>query len=94
MEVLKTKNGIVLEVQVKPRSRRFRIQANHKLVVFCRQLPFGGKVNQELIKELSKTFGRRVQIISGFRSRTKKILIRDAAEEEIMKALEFLKKGK
>lgn len=90
--MLKTKDGVVLEVQVKPRSRNFTIQVNDELVIFCKQPPVEGKVNRELIKELSKIFRRKVAIVSGFHSRTKKILIKDAAEEEVLKVLEFLRK--
>jgi len=76
-----------LKVRVKPRSRSFRIQVNDELVIFCRKPPVEGKVNRELIKEFSKTFRRKVEIVSGFRSRAKTILIKDATEEEVLKTL-------
>lgn len=90
MKVLKIKEGIVLEVQVKPKSRKFAIKANEELVIFCRQTPFEGKVNYELIKRLSKIFGRKVEILSGFRSKAKRLLIKDATEDEVLKRLTSL----
>jgi len=90
MKVLKIKEGIVLEVQVKPKSKNFAIKVNEELVIFCRQTPVEGKVNQELIKKLSKIFGRKVEILSGFRSKTKRLLIKDAAEDEVLKRLTSL----
>lgn len=81
-----------MEAQVKPRSRKFGIQVNDEFAILCRQPPEDGKVNRELIKELSKIFGRRVEIVSGFRSKTKRILIKDVAEEEVLKALESVTK--
>jgi uncharacterized protein (TIGR00251 family) len=42
-----------------------------------------GKVNKELVKELSRLFKRRVEIVSGFTSRQKKILIRDIGLDEV-----------
>ena len=91
MKILKTKNGILLEAQVKPQSRSFGIQVNDQLVIFCKESPVEGKVNRELVKELSKTFRRKVEIVSGIRSKTKKILIEDVIEEEVLQVLEYLK---
>ncbi len=92
MKRLKTKDGVVMEVQVKPRSGSFRMQVNDALVVFCKQPPVEGKVDRELVKELSKVFGRRVEIVAGFRSRDKKVLIRDASEEDVLMVLRSLRK--
>jgi len=47
-----------------------------------------GRVNRELIRELSRLFKRRVEILSGFSSRQKKILIRDIDAEEVKQILE------
>ncbi|MDH5449035.1 MAG: DUF167 domain-containing protein [Candidatus Bathyarchaeota archaeon] len=87
MKTLKTKNGVMLKAHVKPRSRSFRIQINDELVIFCRQPPVEGKANRELIKELSKIFKRKVEIVSGSRSRIKDILIKDTTKKEVLKAL-------
>lgn len=89
--MLKTKKGILLKAQVKPQSRSFRIQVDDELVIFCKESPIEGEVNRELVKELSKTFRRKVEIVSGFRSKTKRILIEDAIEEEVLQVLEYLK---
>ncbi len=72
MKMLKTKDGVILQIQVKPKSKNFRIQVNDELVIFCRQQPVKGKVNRELVKELSKIFERKVEIVSGLRSKVKK----------------------
>lgn len=92
MKLLKTKDGVILEIQVKPKSKNFRIRVNDELVIFCRQQPVKGKVNRELIKELSKIFERKIEIVSGLRSKVKKILIRKIAEEDVFKALESLRR--
>jgi uncharacterized protein (TIGR00251 family) len=42
-----------------------------------------GRVNRELIKELSRLFKRRVELVSGLGSRQKKILISDVSIEEV-----------
>ena len=76
MKMLKTEDGVILQIQVKPKSKNFRIQVNDELVIFCRQQPVKGTVNRELVKELSKIFERKVEIISGLRSKVKKIFLR------------------
>ena len=83
MKLWKTAQGTVLDVYVKPNSKRFQIQTEEgELLVFCRETPVKGRVNRELIKELSRIFKRRVEIVSGFSSRRKKILVRDIEAKE------------
>jgi uncharacterized protein (TIGR00251 family) len=88
MKLLKSDDGVVLEVYVKPNSKRFRMEfEGNELVVSCREAPVKGKVNRELVKELSKLFNRKVELISGSRSRQKKILIRNIEADEINQIL-------
>jgi len=84
MKLSKTDQGIVLNVYVKPDSRGFRIQVeDDELVLYCTESPVKGKVNKELIKELSKVLGKKVEIISGFTSRQKRILVKDSTFDEV-----------
>jgi len=91
--VQETKDGVVLEVKVKPKSGSFRMQINEELIVFCKQPPIGGKVNRELVKELSKILRRKVEIVSGFRSKTKKLVIRDVTENWVLEKLKSFGEG-
>jgi len=82
--LLKTAQGVVLDVYVKPKSEKFRVELDEdELVVSCREAPVKRKVNRELVKKLSRLFNRRVEIASGFSSRKKKLLIRDIEAEEV-----------
>ena len=84
MKLLKTSLGTVLDVHVKPNSRENRIKIEeNEIVVFRKEKPAKGKVNRELTNELSALFKTRVEIVSGFSSRQKRILIRDASPAEI-----------
>ncbi len=84
MKLLKTAQGVVLDVYVKPKSEKFRVELDEdELVVSCREAPVKRKVNRELLKKLSRLFNRRVEIVSGFSSRKKKLLIRDIEAEEV-----------
>jgi len=89
MKLRKTAQGIVLDIYVKPNSKKFQIKTEEdELVVFCRETPVKGRVNRELTKELSRLFKRRVEIVSGFSSRQKKILIREIEAEEVARAIQ------
>lgn len=83
MKLLKTDQGVVLNVYVKPDSRDFKIEVeDDELVVCCREAPVKGKVNKELVKELSRLFKKRTAVIAGSTSKQKKILIMDISLEE------------
>lgn len=84
MKLQKAAQGVILHIYVKPSSKEFKIETeNDELVVFCREAPEKGRVNKELIKELSRLFKRRVDITSGVTSRQKRVLITDASIEEV-----------
>jgi len=88
MKLLKTTQGTVLDVHAKPNSKEFKIKIEEdELIVFCRETPIKGRVNKELMKELSRLFKRKVDILSGSASKQKRILIRDASAEEVNEIL-------
>ena len=88
MKLQKTSSGVIIDVHAKPNSKQFRIAVeSDELVVFCRQAPIKGRVNRELVKELSRLFKRRVEILSGYSSRQKKILIRNIEAKEVKQIL-------
>jgi uncharacterized protein (TIGR00251 family) len=92
MKMVKTDQGVVLNVYVKPDSREFKIEIeDDELVVHCREAPVKGKVNKELVKELSRLFKRRIEIVSGSTSKQKKVLIKDTSLDE---AANFISKFK
>ena len=88
MKIQKTKQGVILEVYVKPRSKEFKIVAEgEEIIVFCREEPVRGKVNKELIKQLSRIFHKNVKLVSGFTSKQKRLLIKDAEKNEVTQVL-------
>jgi hypothetical protein len=93
MKLLKTDQGVVFNVYVKPDSREFKIEVEDDgLVVYCREAPVKGKVNKELVKELSSLFKRRIEIVSGFTSKQKKVLIKDISLDEVANVISKFKK--
>jgi len=88
MKVQEANQGIILDVFVKSRSKEFKIMVEGGLiVVFCREKPVKGKVNKELVKELSRLFHRKVELVSGFTSKQKRLLIQDAEKSEVERIL-------
>ena len=84
MDITETKEGSIIEVFVRPKSRKFRIAVEaDEIVVFCTEEPVKGRVNKEIIKELSRLLKKRVQLVSGFASRQKRILIQDMSKHEV-----------
>ena len=74
---------------MKPNSKQFQIKVeDDELVVLCKETPVKGKVNRELIKELSKLFKRRVEVVSGFSSRQKRVLVKDIEENQVLQVLD------
>lgn len=73
---------------MKPRSRNFRVVVEgREIVVFCREQPVEGKVNRELVKEFSKMFHKKVELVSGATSREKVLLIRDSDRSVVERVL-------
>jgi uncharacterized protein (TIGR00251 family) len=88
MKLKKIDQGIIVGVYVKPSSKEFRIKIEEdRIVVFCRETPVKGRVNRELIKELSKLFKKKTEILSGITARQKRVLIRDIEANEARQIL-------
>jgi len=91
MEITETKEGALLRVYVKPRARHFELKIEEDdVTAYCAEEPTRGKANKELIKGLSRLFGRHVELASGFTSRHKVLLIRGATKTEIEQVLATL----
>ncbi len=88
MKVVQTKEGVMLEIHAKPGSSNFRIFVdNWGLALSCTEEPVRGKVNKEIVKELSKLFHRKVELVSGFSSRQKRVLVVGAEKNEVERIL-------
>jgi uncharacterized protein (TIGR00251 family) len=88
LKISKVKGGSILEMYVKPNAKKFKIVVEgDEIVVFCREEPTKGKVNRELIRELSKLFHAKVELVFGFTSKQKKLLINNVKEAEIKQIL-------
>jgi uncharacterized protein (TIGR00251 family) len=80
MKITETKNGTIIEVFVKPNQPKFAIKIDDEIILLCTNEPVKGKVNKEIIKELSKLFHAEIKIISGLTSRQKRLLVRNISK--------------
>ena len=83
MRISETKDGAVIEVFVKPNQPKFKVAIDgDEIIVFSTEEPVKGKVNKEILKELSKLFHAKVEVVSGSTSKQKRILIRNIGKNE------------
>lgn len=88
MKAVETREGVLLEVHVKLRPGDFKaLVEGDDLIVYSSEKPRGGRVNRELVKELSRLFHRKVELVSGFASKDKLLLVRNAVKSEIEQVL-------
>ena len=88
MKLQETAEGIIFCVHVKPNAKAFQLKIeDNELLVSCREAPVKGKVNKELLKQFSRLFGRKVELVSGFTSRQKKFLVNDITTEDVNRIL-------
>ncbi len=88
MNLKEIEDGVVVEVFVKPNSKRFKITIDDgEIVVFCTEQPVKGKVNKELVKEFSKLFHAKVEFVSGLTSKQKRLLITGVEKSEVEQLL-------
>jgi uncharacterized protein len=90
MSVTQTKDGVILTVYVKPNSSKFKMELEGaEILVYSTEEPVKGKVNKEIIKETSKLFGLKVEIVSGLTSKQKVLLLRGADKAAVEVALKL-----
>jgi len=88
MSVKETKDGVFISIFVKPNSPKFRIEFDGgEIVVYATEVPERGKVNKEIIKELSKFFGAKVELASGAASKEKQFFLIGLTRQQVESSL-------
>lgn len=91
MKLLEVPEGVVVDVFVKPNAKRFELKIeDNELVALCSEVPEKGKVNKELLKELTKIFGNKVELVSGFTSRQKRFLVTGTKTKQVEQILQTI----
>jgi uncharacterized protein len=88
MSLRETGEGVILSIFVKPTSPKFKIAVDGgEVVVYATEEPERGKVNKEIIKELTKLFHVPVELVSGATSKEKKLFIKGIRKQELEQVL-------
>jgi uncharacterized protein (TIGR00251 family) len=88
MSIKDTKDGVSITIFVKPNSPKFSIELDgEEIVVHATEEPERGKVNKEILKEFSKIFHSSTELATGFTSKQKVLLVKDANKTEVEKLL-------
>jgi uncharacterized protein len=88
MSIKETKDGVLLTLYVKPNSPRFQISLEAgEIVVHSTQEPIKGKVNKEIIKELTKLLHAKVELASGATCRQKQFLVLNVEKDFVLQIL-------
>lgn len=84
MRLTETKNGTVIEVFVKPNQPKFNVKIDSdEIIVFCTEEPVKGKVNKEVVRELSRFFHAEIEMVSGLTSKQKRLLIKNMSKSNV-----------
>jgi len=88
MGIRQTGRGVILEAAVKAGAGSFSVsQKDGFLEIRTKSPAEGNKANQEIIKELSKLFGKDVRILRGLKSKRKEILVEGASVQDAERVL-------
>lgn len=88
MSIKETADGSIITIFVKPNSPKFSIQLDDdEIVVHATEEPERGKVNKEILKELTKLFHAKVELVSGATSRQKQFAVVGAKKADVEQLL-------
>lgn len=91
MSISETKDGVILTIFVKPNSPKFKLELDgDEIVVHSTEEPVKGKVNKEIIKELTKIFHSKVEFTAGLTSKQKQLLVVGMTKQQVENLLKSL----
>jgi uncharacterized protein (TIGR00251 family) len=89
MSIAETKDGVMLTIFIKPNSAKFKVEFDGtEIVVYSTEEPIKGKVNKEIIKELSKLLHVKVELASGATSKEKKLFVKGLEKNRVKEILD------
>jgi len=88
MNLVETEDGTIVEIYVRLNQPRFKVTLNGgEIVISSTEEPVKGRVNKEIIKELTRIFHSKVELVSGSTSREKKLIVKDLRKTEAERIL-------
>ena len=90
MSISETKDGVIIKIFVKPNAPKFCVEIDgEEIVVHCTEEPVKGKVNKEIIKELTKLLHVKVELASGFTSKEKQLFVKGMGKQQAEQLLQL-----
>ena len=90
MSITETKDGVIITIFVKPNSPKFKVELDgDEIVVHSTEEPVKGKVNKEIIKELTKLLHTKVELASGFTSKEKQLFVKGIGKQQAEQLLQL-----
>ncbi len=91
MNIIETKDGVILTVFVKPNSPNFKVEYDgEEIVVYSTEEPVKGKVNKEIVKELSKLLHTKVEFAAGLTSKQKQLIVKGIDKQQAEQLLKSI----
>ena len=91
MNISETKGGVIIAIFVKPNSPKFSVKIEgDEIIVHSTEEPVKGKVNKEIIKELSKILHVKVEFSSGLISKQKQLFVKGMNKQQVELLLKSL----
>ncbi len=91
MNIKYTPNGALITIFVKPNSSKFLVELDgEEIVVHATEEPEKGKVNKEILKELTKLFHAKVELVSGATSKQKQLAVFGVKKADLEQKLNSL----
>jgi uncharacterized protein len=83
MSINETKDGVIITIFVKPNCPKFSVEIEgDEIIVHSTEEPVKGKVNKEIIKELSKILHVKVEFTSGLTSKQKQLFVKGMDKQQ------------
>lgn len=84
MSINENKDGTIIKVFIKPNSPKFNVEIESgEIIVHCTEEPVKGKANKEIIKEFTKLLQVRVELVSGFTSKEKRLFVKGMRKQNV-----------
>jgi len=88
MSIKETKDGVLISIFVKPNSPKFKIELDgEEIVVYATEVPEKGKANKEILKEMTRFFGVKVELVAGATSKEKQLFLNGLTKQQAEKSL-------
>jgi uncharacterized protein (TIGR00251 family) len=88
MKINETKEGTIISIFVKPNSPKFKLKLDGEdIIVYSTEEPVKGKVNKEIIKELTKLFHAKVELVSGATAKEKQLFVSGMTKQAVQNRL-------